>query len=121
MLFRPQLKRTLLLCLGVACLALGAIGVVLPLLPTAPFLIAAAACFGYADKRWEEKLLNHPHYGGIIRAWRESGTIPLKAKLTATALLVLSATLSWWLLPMTVAWVPSAVGIVVSAWLWTRP
>lgn len=119
--FKPQMKRTLLLSVGVLCVVLGTIGIFVPLLPTVPFMIAAAACFGYTHKHWEDKLLNHPRYGETIRAWREAGAIPRKAKWMATALMAFSAALSWWQLPLTVAWLPSAVGVAVAAWMWSRP
>lgn len=121
MLSTSQLKRVFLLCLGAICVLLGVIGAFLPLLPTVPFLIAAAACFGYADKRWEEKLLNHPKYGEMIRVWRRSGAIPRKAKWMATGLIAVSAAVGWWRMPLAIAWLPSAIGVAVLAWMWTRP
>ncbi|HEX7944803.1 MAG TPA: YbaN family protein [Phenylobacterium sp.] len=50
------------MALGVGSLVLGAIGVVLPLLPTVPFVILAAYCFGRSDPRIERWLLEHPQF-----------------------------------------------------------
>jgi uncharacterized membrane protein YbaN (DUF454 family) len=77
--------RYVYLALGLFFVALGVIGIFLPVLPTTPFLILAAACFARSSPRLESWLLNHPHYGPMLRAWREHRAIPRKAKLMALA------------------------------------
>jgi uncharacterized membrane protein YbaN (DUF454 family) len=77
------LARALWLGLGWASVALGAIGAFLPILPTVPFLILAAACFARGSPRLERWMLDHPRFGPPIRDWRERGAIPLNAKLLA--------------------------------------
>ncbi|BEV47023.1 YbaN family protein [Afipia carboxidovorans] len=77
--------RRVYLVLGLICVALGFIGVFLPVLPTTPFLILAAACFARSSPRLENWLLSHPHFGPMLRDWRERGAIPRKAKLMALA------------------------------------
>ena len=69
---------------GVTSLVLGAIGAVLPLLPTVPFVILATFCFARGNPAWEAKLLAHPTFGPHIRNWRERGAISRKGKLAAT-------------------------------------
>ena len=80
--------RRVLLAVGFVCVALGAIGTVLPLLPTTPFLLVAAACFARSSPRFYRWLLTRPGVGPIIREWRATRTVPLHAKLWAVSLIV---------------------------------
>ncbi|MFN7398512.1 MAG: YbaN family protein [Sandaracinobacter sp.] len=79
---RP-LMRGIWLALGLVATAAGLIGAVLPLLPTTPFLILAAACFARSSPRLEARILNDPRFGPLVREWRARGAIPPKAKLLA--------------------------------------
>jgi len=63
--------------------ALGFIGAFLPVLPTTPFLILAAACFARTSPRLEARLLSHPLFGSSLREWRSRGAIPRRAKVLA--------------------------------------
>ncbi len=68
------------LALGFFFVALGAIGALLPLMPTTIFLILAAGCFARSSPRLEAWLLDHPRFGPTLRAWRRDRAIPRKAK-----------------------------------------
>jgi uncharacterized membrane protein YbaN (DUF454 family) len=87
--------RYVYLGLGLVFVALGVIGAFLPVLPTTPFLIVAAACFARSSPRLESWLLNHPQFGPMLRAWREHGAIPRKAKLMALSGVSISFVLFW--------------------------
>lgn len=71
-------------------LAIGVVGVFVPLLPGTLFLIAAAACFTRSSPRFETWLLDHPRFGPPVREWRAKGAIPRKAKIFACGSLVVS-------------------------------
>ncbi|MGB3391565.1 MAG: YbaN family protein [Pseudaminobacter sp.] len=77
--------RGIYLAIGLLFVALGFIGVFLPVLPTTPFLILAVACFARSSHRLESWLLNHPRFGPALQDWRERGAISPKAKLMSLA------------------------------------
>ena len=75
---------------GGMMVAIGAIGVVLPGLPTTPFLIVAVWCFARSSPRFEQYLLDHPTFGGPLRVWREKGAIPRRAKILSVSMMSVS-------------------------------
>lgn len=77
---RSMLLRAVFLSLGLMFTAAGFIGLFLPVIPTTPFLIVAVACFTRSSKRLEAWLLAQPHFGPLLRNWRERGAIPRFAK-----------------------------------------
>ena len=77
------MTRAIYLFLGLGFTALGVVGAFLPLLPTTVFLILAAACFAKSSPRMEAWILDHKDFGPLVRAWRENGAIPRKAKVLA--------------------------------------
>jgi uncharacterized membrane protein YbaN (DUF454 family) len=118
---RDRVVRGLWLAAGVAALALGLIGIALPLLPTVPFVILAAFCFSKGSRRWERWMLQHPKLGPIIRDWREHHAVPLRAKQLATVMMAGSCALAWFVLPLRFAWIPTAACLAVGTWLWRLP
>lgn len=79
------MRRLIYLGIGWVAVALGAIGVFLPVFPTVPFLLVAAWAFSRSSERLREKLLNHPVYGPDIRRWQERGAIRRPAKYLSLA------------------------------------
>jgi uncharacterized protein len=73
-------KRTFYFVLGWVMVALGFIGVLLPVMPTTIFLIIAVWCFGRSSPRFEKWLLEHPVFGPTLVQWREHGAIPKRVK-----------------------------------------
>lgn len=69
---------------GCLSLAIGFLGIFLPLLPTVPLLLLAAFCFARSSERVHSWLLNHPTLGPPIRDWQKNGAINKKAKVLAT-------------------------------------
>ncbi|MBE7733558.1 YbaN family protein [Devosia sp. CC-YST696] len=80
----------MLTALGCIMLGLGALGAVLPLLPTTPFLLAAAACFSRSFPRLEAWLLAHPRFGAPLRDWKRSGAITARIKVLAVSAMLAS-------------------------------
>lgn len=90
---QSRVARGLFLGLGFVFVALGFVGAFLPVLPTTPFLILAAACFARSSPRFENWLLNHPRFGPLLKDWRARGAIPRKAKLAALAGMIFGFTI----------------------------
>ena len=78
--------RYLLMVLGSVALALGVAGIFLPLLPTTPFLLLAAALYFRSSPRLYDWLLSHRHLGPYIRNFRENRAIPLRVKIVSVSL-----------------------------------
>jgi uncharacterized membrane protein YbaN (DUF454 family) len=120
-MMRQAAVRYLWLAGGVASLALGLVGIVLPLLPTVPFVILAAYCFSKGSRRWEAWMLAHPRLGPIVHDWREHRAVPLRAKQLATLMMATSCAGTWWFAPASVAWIPTVACTGVAVWLWRLP
>ncbi len=80
-------RQWLFFILGWLFLALGAIGLFLPLLPTTPFLLLAAASFTRSSDRFYKWLIYHPVLGSYIRNYREHNAITLQAKVVSLSAL----------------------------------
>ncbi|SIT82014.1 YbaN family protein [Pontibaca methylaminivorans] len=87
---RPAVSRWLWTVGGWGALALGAAGVVLPVLPTTPFVLLAAYMFGKGSPRLRAWLLAHRIFGPLTRDWEERGAIPRRAKILAVSVMALT-------------------------------
>ena len=113
--------RSFYLFAGLLSTTVGMIGILLPLLPTVPFLILAAFFFARSDERLEKWLLEHPIYGSHIRLWREHRAISRKGKLAAMTGFAFSIILSLILLPWP-WWLATVVAaLVFGTWIWRHP
>jgi uncharacterized membrane protein YbaN (DUF454 family) len=114
------MKRQLYLAAGLISVALGSIGVVLPLLPTVPFMILAAFCFANSSPRLESWLVEHHVFGGHIRNWRDRRAITRRGKWAATVAFVASCVIA--LLFVKLPWnlIPIAAALISGSWIWTR-
>lgn len=107
---------------GLISLALGLIGVLLPLVPTIPFLLLAAFAFSQSSERLHDWLLNHPRLGPPIHDWRDHGVISKRAKILALGSILLS-----WLIPFSLGVRPliltiqAVVLVAVATFILSRP
>ena len=116
------MTRGLWLTGGCVALGLGAVGVVLPLLPTVPFLLLAAFCFARSSERLHRWLLEHETFGPPIRDWEERGAIGRRAKWLATVGMAGSVGVGLWLgLPGLAVVVQAGLLAAVALFIWTRP
>lgn len=117
-----RLVRWLCLGAGVSALVLGLIGVVVPVLPTTPFVLLAAACFARASTRLHDALLGQRDLGPVIREWQEHRAMPRRAKRFAYGLMLLSFSGS--ILLMDSIWhrlMLASLGLVLGFFLWRVP
>ncbi len=92
--FLSKAKKVLLISTGTFFVGLGVIGIVVPILPTTPFLLVAAALYARSSQRFYNWLLNNRFFGKYIRSYREGKGIPLKIKIFAISLLWITIGLS---------------------------
>ena len=115
------MRRTAFLVLGFASLAAGALGIVLPLLPTVPFVLLAAFCFANSSPRLERWLVEHRRFGPHIRDWRASRSISRSGKRAAWTAFGLSALVGGLTLPLPWSLLPLAAALIGSAWIARLP
>jgi len=110
------LKRYALISLGSCCVALGIVGVFVPILPTTPFLLLAAALYARSSQRFYDWLLSRPYLGEYVRAYREGRGL-------SRAMLAFTLGLLWLVLGLSAAFATDllwlrlallAVGLAVS-------
>ena len=108
--------------LGIAAVGLALAGVVLPVLPTTPFLLVAAWAFTRSSPRLDAWLRAHPRLGPPLAAWEDRRAIPRKAKAVAGV----SLPAGWLLLwsggaPVAISVAAGAVMLAAGVWILTRP
>jgi uncharacterized protein len=107
---------------GLTALALGILGIVLPVLPTTPFILLAAACFARSSARFHDWLLRQPVAGPIIHEWQTHRSMPRRAKRAGFLLMFLSFGSS--ILLMDSVWhraMLATLGLVLAYFLWRVP
>ena len=110
------LLRILLISLGTISVGLGIIGIFLPLLPTTPFLLLAAACYAKSSKRYYRWLLTNKCFGEYIRNYRKGEGMPFKAKLYSIGFLWITITVSIFIVHT--LWISIILLIIASAVSW---
>ncbi len=118
----PRRTRWLWWLLAYASLLLGLIGVVVPGLPTVPFVLLSAFAAARGSQRLHAWLLAHRQFGPMIRDWQAEGAVSRRAKWLATTMMSACAAImfltapKWWM-----AATGTTIMAVVATWLWFRP
>lgn len=97
---RSRTLRYLLFFCGCLSVLLGVIGIFLPVLPTTPFLLLAAACFARSSKRFYLWLVLHPKLGPWVRDYLDGQGLPMRGKIWALLLMWTSIGVSMWIVPL---------------------
>jgi hypothetical protein len=117
------LVRGLLIVAGAICVVLGVIGIFLPLLPTTPFMLLAAACFVRSSRRFHDWLLANRTFGPLIREWEQHRSIPRRTKLTAILLmsLTLAVSIVFFVEPRWLQGLLALIGVMLAVWMYRIP
>ena len=108
---KSGLSKWLLITAGSICVVLGTLGIFLPLLPTTPFLLLAAAAYIRSSRRFYDWLLSNRLFGTYIRDYREGRGVPLGTKIVALALLWITIGYSFFY--VTSNWIVRTILIVI--------
>ena len=106
--------------LGMTALGLGAIGAVLPIMPTVPFLLVAVYFFARSSPELEQRILDHPHFGPQVRDWRERRAISRRAKTLAILAMAAGAVFTWYTLGAPWYYISIAILVIAGGWIATR-
>ncbi|MCU0681252.1 MAG: YbaN family protein [Polyangiaceae bacterium] len=103
-------------------LGLGIIGIVVPGLPTVPFVLLAAFCAARGSAKLHAKLLAHRRFGPMIRDWQANGAVSRRSKWLATTMMSICAVIMFLTSPKVWAAAAGAATMACTAiWLWRRP
>ncbi len=111
---RKKIVKALYFIGGTISLILGIIGIVLPILPTTPFLLLAAACYAKSSKKFYDWLLNNKILGAYIRNYIEGKGMPIKVKIFTISLLWITILISAFLF-IQILWVRIVLIIIAIA------
>lgn len=107
---------------GIGSVGAGALGTVVPLLPTTPFLLLAAWAFARSSPRWRAWLVEHPRFGPALHAWQTRRAIPRRARRLALLSLALGLVVSILLaVPAPILVLQGLAAVVVTLFLLSRP
>ncbi len=113
------MPKIILTFIGWVAVVLATLGVVLPLLPTTPFLLLAAWCFARSSPRFHYWLLYRSWFGGYLRFWQQYRAMPRGAKPRAALLIMITFAISLWLVKLTWArlfLLAGLMGLLVMLW-----
>ncbi|MBX7534930.1 YbaN family protein [Qipengyuania flava] len=106
--------------LGYLAVALGAIGAVLPIMPTVPFLLLAVYFFARSSPELEQKILDHPHWGPQVKDWRERRAISRSSKTIAIGAMATGSVFTYFTLGHPWYLISIAILVIAGSWIATR-
>ena len=106
--------------LGYLAVALGAIGAVLPIMPTVPFLLLAVYFFARSSPELEQKILDHPHWGPQLKDWRERRAISRSSKTIAIGAMATGSVFTYFTLGHPWYLISIAILVIAGSWIATR-
>ncbi|MDC9726235.1 MAG: YbaN family protein [Candidatus Thioglobus sp.] len=117
---KKTIQKNLFISLGWIFVILAAIGVILPILPTTPFLILALALFAKSSPKFHQMLLEHPWFGDLLRQWEKTKTVSRKIKIRASLLTVVSFSISIYLVREVrlLQWMLLAIAAILLFFIW---
>jgi uncharacterized membrane protein YbaN (DUF454 family) len=115
--------RALFFVAGITALSFGIAGIFLPVLPTTPLVLLAAACFARSYRPFHEWLLAHRQFGPMIHEWQQHGSIPYRTKITAIVMMAVSLGVSvvFFVRPLWLQAALAAFGLGLAAWMYRLP
>jgi uncharacterized membrane protein YbaN (DUF454 family) len=120
--FKNKAVKMFLLFVGGLSVVLGVIGIFLPVMPTTPFLLLAAACFMRTSPKFYNWLVGHPKLGKYLVYYLEGKGIPLKAKVYTIATMAISMSVTCYFVPVTAVRVLlPLVGVLVALYIVRQP
>ncbi|WP_428771619.1 YbaN family protein [Vibrio sp.] len=106
--------------IGGLCICLGLLGILVPLLPTTPFLLLASGCFMRSSPRFHRWLHQHPTFGPILTNWHQHRALNAKVKRNARWMIVISFTFSILIVPFIWLKVTLFLFLIILLWWFNR-
>ncbi len=114
--------RLIWLLIGWVSLGVGAIGLILPVMPTVPFVLLAAFCFARGSKTVYNWLIHNKTFGPMIKDWQERGAISRKTKWITTISLIAAVFLAIAIgAPTLVIIIEALIFLAILIFVWSRP
>lgn len=120
---RSRPVRILFNIAGAIALALGLLGIFLPLLPTTPFVLLAAACFARGSERFHQWLLANPTFGPMVNEWERHRSLPYRTKVTAIVLMsfTMGVSIVFFVRPLWLKIALALFGVALAVWMYRIP
>lgn len=96
---------------GLLFVGLAMLGAILPILPTTPFLLVAAACFAKSSPKLHQKLLENKVFGPLIINWQNHKTMCRKTKIIALSTICISV--AWSCYVINTLWIKIVIGLLI--------